>query len=133
MVRRGFNPFACVFTRADISATTGIRFFPCTAVRPTADIKAVHAMMDALNLTGDTRLTFGYLESDEPDIFTGPPTVIDGNFSRTTDGFSGTAGYIGVTFTKAYVVFGVITRNNSADPAKIELCWVSTRFDTRAC
>ncbi len=133
MIRRGFSPFACLFTRADTSPTTGTRFFPFTTPRSTADIKAVHAMMDVLNMTGDTRLQFGFIESDETEIFAGPATVIDSNFARTADGFDGTAGYQAVTFTKANAVFGVITRNNSAGTPKIELCWVSARFDTRAC
>lgn len=133
MVRKGFSPFACLFTRGDTSPTTGIRFFPCVAVRSTTDIKSVHAMMDVLNITADMHLQFGYIESDDPTILGGAPTVIDTNFAKSTDGFGGTVGYQNVTFTKAYVVFGVITRNNASGTPKIELCWASTRFDTRAC
>lgn len=133
MIRRGFSAFACPFTRADKSPSTGTRFFPITAPRSTADIKFVHAMMDVMNITGDMHLQFGFVESDESDIFSGPGTVIDSNFSRTTDGFAGTDGYQAVTLTKANVVFGIITRNNTATTPKIELCWASARFDTRAC
>lgn len=132
MVRRGFSPFQCVFTRAD-HQSTAVRFFPLTAARGTPDIKAVQAMVDVLNMTGNTHLQFGYWESDDPENFTGAAQVLDVNFSRTSDGFAGMAGYVTPTFTKAYVVFGVLVRNNTNDALRVECCWVSARFDTRAC
>ena len=110
MVRRGFSPFACVFTRGSTDNTTGWRFFPLTTARATADIKFVHEM------------------------FAGDGTTVDVNFTAaTTDGYWASVGYIVVTFTKAYVRFGVRLRNEDDNPAKIELAWVSARFDTRAC
>ena len=134
MVRRGFSPFACVFTRGSTDNTTGWRFFPLTTARATADIKSVHGMLEVLNMTADCRFVLWYQESDEPEMFAGDGTTVDVNFTAaTTDGYWASVGYIAVTFTKAYVRFGVRLRNEDDNPAKIELAWVSARFDTRAC
>ncbi len=133
MVRRGFSPFACVFTRADKTDQTGWRFFPLTTARGTADIKAVRAMIEVVNMTADCRFQFAFREGDDPDAFTGDGVVIDNSFAKTTDGFDGTTGYVAITLTKAYAQFGIRIRNDAAQTPKIELAWVSTRFDTRAC
>ncbi len=133
MVRKGFSPFLTVFTRADHDTTTGVRFFPFTPPRSTADVKAIRALLDVMNITGNMHIQFGYIQSDESEIFAGPATVLDAGYSRTTDGCSGTDGYIAVTLTKTWVVFGIIVRNNTNSNLRIESAWASTRFDTRAC
>lgn len=133
MIRRGFTPFACVFTRADKTDQTGWRFFPLTTSRGTADIKAVRAMIEVVNMTADCRFQFGYQEGDDPELFSGNGEVLDVNFVKSTDGYAAMESYLAVTFTKAYVRFGIRLRNEAAATPKIELAWVSTRFDTRAC
>lgn len=133
MVRRGFSPFASVFTRADTSPTTGVRFFPLTSALSTADIKTVRGLMDVRNLTGDMRLQFAFMESDDPELFSGTWAFIDATAVFTADGLWGLQSYATVTLNKSYVVFGVTTRNDSGSPARIEHAWVSARFDTRSC
>lgn len=73
MVRKGFSPFLTVFTRADHDTTTGVRFFPFTPPRSTADVKAIRALLDVMNITGNMHLQFGYIQSDESEIFTVAP------------------------------------------------------------
>lgn len=133
MVRRGFSPFVSVFTRADTSTTTGVRFFALTGVRSTADIKSVRGLLDIRNTTGDTRFQFACSESDDPEAFPNTWTVIEPTKWMNNDGLDSNGGYITLNLTKTYVVFGVITRNESASPARIEHAWVSGRFDTRSC
>ena len=123
-----------MYTRGDKTDQTGWRFFPLTVARSTADIKSVRGMLEVLNMTADCRFVLWYQESDDPESFTGDGVTVDAGFTAaTTDGYWASVGYIAVTFTKAYVRFGVRLRNEDDNPAKIELAWVSARFDTRSC
>ncbi len=127
MFRRGFSPFACVFSRG----STTERFFPTSIAVPTSAVKAVRAMMEVLNLTADLRLKFAFQESDDREVWPATFTLLAGSGTNVDGYFPGDT-YETLTLTKAWVRFGVVTKNDSAG-TKYEFAWVSMRFDTRAC
>jgi hypothetical protein len=52
--------------------------------------------------------------------------------TATADGLTAGSAYENVTLTKSNMRFGVAARNSQSG-TRIELCWVSGRFDTRSC
>ncbi len=63
MPRKGFSPYAAVHTRGG-STDADRRFFPLTAPRESCNIKAVHAQLDVLNISGDMYFQLGLQESN---------------------------------------------------------------------
>lgn len=131
MYRKGFSEYFCVYSRGN-TTSGGERFFPTSIVLPTSAIKSVRAMMDVLNITGDLRLKFAFQESDDRESWGSSYALLTGN-GTNADGFYADDGYQAVTLLKAWVRFGIVTRNDSAGTPKYEFAWVSTRFDTRSC
>lgn len=133
MPRRGYSPEVTVFTKPG-TAGGDRRFFPLTAPRESADCALVLAVIQIYALTGDIYFEIGFQESDSADLW---PDA--GTFTRigTTNAVAGptysNAAFEAITLSKPLVRFGIVVRNNTGNPPKIELCWVSGRFDTRAC
>ena len=132
MPRKGFSGFATVCTRAS-TATNERRFFPLTGLRDAADVKSVPAQLDVWALTADLLLEPAFQEGDDAESWPSASTfTVIGSMTATADGLSAASGYDAVTLNKSNVRFGVAVRNNQSG-ARIELCWVSGRFDTRSC
>jgi hypothetical protein len=132
MPRKGFSGFATVYTRAS-TASGERRFFPLTGLRDAADIKSVHWQLDVWALTGDLLLERAFQEGDDPESWPSASTfTVIGATTATADGLTAGSGYENVTLAKSNMRFGVAVRNNQSG-ARIELCWVSGRFDTRSC
>lgn len=133
MPRKGFSSDVTVYTKPG-TADGDRRFFPLSAPRETAQVGAVLAVIAIYALTGDMLFQLAYQESDIPDVWPDASTFTRIGSTSATGGptYSNDA-FEAVTVTKPYIRFGVLIRNNSGNPAKVELCWVSGRFDTRAC
>lgn len=133
MSRKGFSPEATVFTKPG-TADGDRRFFPLTGPRNSAECAAVLAMILIYALTGDMLFQLAYQESDNTEIWPDATTFTRiGTTSATGGPAYSNAAFEAITLTNMYVRFGILVRNNSGNPPKIELCWVSGRFDTRSC
>jgi hypothetical protein len=133
MPRRGFSAEVTVFTKPG-TADADRRFFPLTPPRDSSQAAKVLAVLALYAITGDMLFQLGFQESDNPETW---PDAITFTRIGTTSATAGPTysndAYEAITLTKPYVRFAVIVRNNTGNPPKIELCWVSGRFDARSC
>lgn len=133
MSRKGWSPDVTVFTKPG-TADGDRRFFPLTGPRNSAESATVLAVILIYALTGDMLFQLAYQESDNTETWPDAATFVRiGTTSATAGPSYSNAAYEALTLTNVYVRFGILVRNNNGNPPKIELCWVSGRFETRSC
>ena len=137
MHRKGFSPVIVAFTKGSTS-NGDRRFFPLGTIFRTAEVKFVLGIIDIYALTGDTLFQMAFQQSDSTETWPDAATFTQiGTSSATAGPVFSNNGFedisSGLNYAIPFVRFGALLRNNNGNPARIECCWLSGRYDIRGC